>query len=168
MAEGKNTGVPLDLERLRELIALMEKHDLSEVDLQNGEQRCRLRRGPQNVSVVSGMPQYAPQQYAPAPQAAPQPSVAAGPAAPVAASANDGTILIKSPTVGTFYSSPSPDDPPFIKVGSAVKPETVVCLIEAMKVYNQITADLAGTVTEVLANNADPVEFGQPLFRIKP
>jgi len=169
MAEGKNTGVPLDLERLRELIALMEKHDLSEVDLQNGEQRCRLRRGPQNVSVVSGAPHYAPPQYAPIPQATPQPttSVAGVSAAPVAP-ANDGTILIKSPTVGTFYSSPSPDDPPFVKVGSVVKNDTVVCLIEAMKVYNQITADLTGTVTEVLVNNAEPVEFGQPMFRIKP
>ncbi|MES2791789.1 MAG: acetyl-CoA carboxylase biotin carboxyl carrier protein [Planctomycetota bacterium] len=168
MAEGKSAGVPLDLERLRELIALMEKHDLSEVDLQNGEQRCRLRRGPQNVSVMA-----APQGYLPQPQmaaAAPAPlapAAASAPAAP-AAPVNDGTIVIKSPTVGTFYSSPSPDDPPFLKVGSTVKPDTVVCLIEAMKVYNQITADISGTVTEVLVNNADAVEFGQPLFRVKP
>ncbi|MDB5385561.1 MAG: acetyl-CoA carboxylase, biotin carboxyl carrier protein [Planctomycetaceae bacterium] len=168
MAEGKNTGVPLDLERLRELITLMEKHDLSEVDLQNGEQRCRLRRGPQNVSVVSGAQHYAPPQYAaPAVQAAPQQT--GTPAAPAAAvPINDGSILIKSPTVGTFYLSPSPDDPPFVKIGATVKPDTVVCLIEAMKVYNQITADLTGTVTEVLVGNAEPVEFGQPLFRIKP
>jgi acetyl-CoA carboxylase biotin carboxyl carrier protein len=164
MAEGKNTGVPLELERLRELIALMEKHDISEVDLQNGEQRCRLRRGPQNVSVVAGAPQYAAPQYAPAPLAAPQPSAAPGAAAPV----NDGSVLIKSPTVGTFYLSPSPDDPPYVKVGATVKPDTVICLIEAMKVYNQITADLTGTVVEVLVGNAEPVEFGQPLFRIKP
>ena len=88
--------------------------------------------------------------------------------APAAAPANDGTILIKSPTVGTFYSSPSPDDPPFVKVGTVVKNDTVVCLIEAMKVYNQITADLAGTVTEVFVSNAEPIEFGQPMFRIKP
>lgn len=172
MAEGKNTGVPLDLERLRELITLMEKHDLSEVDLQNGEQRCRLRRGPQNVSVVSGAQHYAAPQYAPAPQSlAPQPAPAAGAAAAVApavAPVNDGSVLIKSPTVGTFYLSPSPDDPPFVKLGATVKPDTVVCLIEAMKVYNQITADLAGTVIEVLVANAEPVEFGQPLFRIKP
>lgn len=167
MADGKNTGVPLDLERLRELISLMEKHDLSEVDLQNGEQRCRLRRGPHNVNVVSAPPQYAMPQYAPAPQS-PAPAPAAAAAAPSAAPANDGTILIKSPTVGTFYSSPSPDDPPFVKVGSVVKTDTVVCLIEAMKVYNQITADLTGTVMEVLINNAEPVEFGQPMFRIKP
>jgi len=165
MAEGKSAGVPLDLERLRELITLMEKHDLSEVDLQNGEQRCRLRRGPQNVNVMAAPQGYMPQPQmpiaAPAAQAAPAP---AAPAAPV----NDGTIVIKSPTVGTFYSAPSPDDPPFLKVGSTVKPDTVVCLIEAMKVYNQITAEVSGTVTEVLVNNADAVEFGQPLFRVKP
>jgi acetyl-CoA carboxylase biotin carboxyl carrier protein len=165
MAEGKNPGVPLELERIRELISLMEKHDLSEIDLQDGEKRCRLRRGPQNVSVVSGTPQYAIPQQAPA--AAPVSSGAA--AAPAAAAAvNDGSILIKSPTVGTFYLSPSPDDPPFVKLGATVKADTVVCLIEAMKVYNQITADVAGTVTEVLVANAEPVEFGQPLFRIKP
>lgn len=165
MAEGKSAGVPLDLERLRELIALMEKHDLGEVDLQNGEQRCRLRRGPQNVSVVS-----APQGYMPQPMpmaAAPAPAPAAG-APTAAAPVNDGTIVIKSPTVGTFYGSPSPDDPAFVKVGSTVKADTVVCLIEAMKVYNQITADVTGTITEVLVNNADAVEFGQPLFRVKP
>ncbi len=161
MTEGKSAGVPLDLERLRELIALMEQHDLSEVDLQNGEQRCRLRRGPQNVSMIS-----APQAYLPQPQyaAAPAPVAASTPAAPV----NDGSIMIKSPTVGTYYASPSPDDPPFLKVGSTVKADTVVCLIEAMKVYNQITADVVGTVTEILANNADAVEFGQPLFRVRP
>lgn len=167
MAEGKSAGVPLDLERLRELIALMERHDLSEVDLQNGEQRCRLRRGPQNVSVVSAAPGYmpAPQMAAPAP--APAPSTASASAAP-AAPVNDGTVVIKSPTVGTFYASASPDDPPFVKVGSTVKADTVVCLIEAMKVYNQITADVVGTITEILVHNADAVEFGQPLFRVKP
>lgn len=167
MAEGKSAGVPLDLERLRELIALMEKHDLSEVDLQNGEQRCRLRRGPQNVSVMAAPQGYLPQPAAPAAAPAPVAAAASASAAP-AAPVNDGSLIIKSPTVGTFYVSPSPDDPPFVKVGSAVKPDTVVCLIEAMKVYNQITADVTGTVVEVLVNNADAVEFGQPLFRVKP
>lgn len=167
MAEGKSAGVPLDLERLRELIALMEKHDLSEVDLQNGEQRCRLRRGPQNVSVMAAPQGYLPQPAAPAAAPAPVAAAASASAAP-AAPVNDGSLIIKSPTVGTFYVSPSPDDPPFVKVGSVVKPDTVVCLIEAMKVYNQITADVTGTVVEVLVNNADAVEFGQPLFRVKP
>lgn len=164
MAEGKSAGVPLDLERLRELITLMEKHDLSEVDLQNGEQRCRLRRGPQNVSVMAAPQGYMPQPQPHAAAPAPAPAAASTPAAPV----NDGSIVIKSPTVGTFYASPSPDDPPFLKIGAMVKPDTVVCLIEAMKVYNQITADVSGTVTEILVNNADTVEFGQPLFRVKP
>ncbi len=169
MAEGKSAGVPLDLERLRELIALMEQHDISEVDLQNGEQRCRLRRGPQNVQVMAAPQGYAPQpqMYAPPQAPAITPGGASAPAAP-AAPVNDGSIVIKSPTVGTFYASPSPDDPPFLKIGTTVKPDTVVCLIEAMKVYNQITADVSGTVTEILVNNADAVEFGQPLFRVKP
>ena len=100
--------------------------------------------------------------------AMPSPAPVSAAAASPAVAVSDGSIMIKSPTVGTFYASPSPDDPPFIKVGSTVKADTVVCLIEAMKVYNQITADVTGTVTEVLAANADAVEFGQPLFRVKP
>jgi len=81
---------------------------------------------------------------------------------------NDGTVTINSPTVGTFYSSPTPDDPPFVSVGSAVLPETVVCIVEAMKVFNQIPAEVSGTVVEVLAKNGDSVEFGQRLFRVRP
>ena len=162
MADGSSTGFPFELSRLKELIALMEEHDLSEVDLHNGDQRCKLRRGPENVSMVAGPMAYA---------TAPAPMVAAGvPSAPTVPSAavNDGTTVIKSPTVGTFYATPSPDDPPFVAVGTHVNKDTVVCLIEAMKVYNQITADLKGTIVEVLVNNADVVEFGQPLFRVKP
>ncbi len=80
---------------------------------------------------------------------------------------NDGTVTINSPTVGTFYSSPTPDDPPFVSVGSTVLPETVVCIVEAMKVFNQIPAEVSGTVVEILVKNGDSVEFGQPLFRVR-
>lgn len=160
MTDATPSGMPFDLDRLKELIGLMEQHDLSEVDLHNGDQRCRLRRGPQNV-----MPMYPTGGYA-APAPAPT-GVGAAPSA-AAAPVSDGTILIKSPTVGTFYSSPSPDDPAFVQVGTHVQDDTIVCLIEAMKVYNQITADVKGTVTEVLVKNAEPVEFNQPLFRVRP
>ena len=81
---------------------------------------------------------------------------------------DDGTIEITSPTVGTFYSSPTPDDPPFVKIGSKVSSDTIVCIVEAMKVFNQIPAEVSGTITEVLVKNGDPVEFGQPLFRVRP
>ena len=80
---------------------------------------------------------------------------------------NDGTIVIKSPTVGTFYSAPSPDDPPFLKVGSTVKPDTVVCLIEAMKTFNPVKAHKNGTVAKILVEGGDPVEYGEPLVIIE-
>ena len=85
-----------------------------------------------------------------------------------AAPRNDGTITINSPTVGTFYSSPTPDDHPFVSIGSTVFPETVVCIVEAMKVFNQIPAEVSGTVVEILVKNGDSVEFGQPFFRVRP
>ena len=107
------------------------------------------------------------------PAAAPvtaQPAAPAAPAAPAepATPPDDGTIEITSPTVGTFYSSPSPDEPVFVDVGSKVKPETIVCIVEAMKVFNQIPADVSGEIVKVLVNNGEPVEYGQPLFKVKP
>jgi acetyl-CoA carboxylase biotin carboxyl carrier protein len=93
---------------------------------------------------------------------------APAPPAPAAGPRNDGSLTINSPTVGTFYSSPTPDDPPFVNIGSAVTPETVVCIVEAMKVFNQIPAEVSGTIIEVLVKNGDSVEFGQPLYRVRP
>lgn len=106
----------------------------------------------------------APMQHAvPAPVAAP----AAAPAPPTeAAPAADAGPVIKSPTVGTFYASPGPDDPPFVSVGSKVGSDTIVCIVEAMKVFNQIPAEMNGTITEILVKDGEAVEFGQPLFRI--
>ena len=158
------------MEQVRELISLMEKHDLSAVDLQSGEQRWRLRRGPQSFSVVPAAPMYSAPIAAPPPAptaaAAPAPAAAAPAAAP--APVNDGSILITSESVGTFYAAPSEDSPPYVSVGSNVKAGDVVCQIEAMKVFTQITADVAGTILEVLVKNEDYVDFGKPLFRIKP
>ena len=105
---------------------------------------------------------YMPQAVAPQPAAA----APAAPAAPATPAKEEGTF-IKSPTVGTYYGSPSPGEEPFVKVGSKVSAATTVCIIEAMKVFNQIPAELDGTVTEILAKNGDTVEFGQPLFRVK-
>lgn len=150
---------PFDLDKLRELIELMEKHGLTEIKLQRGEEKWQMRRGPQEVM-----------QMVPAAQPmAPQPAAAPGSApAPAAEKPDDGTVEIKSPTVGTYYSAPSPDDPPFVTVGAKVQQDTTVCLVEAMKVFNQIPAEVTGTITAVLVNNGDPVEFNQPLFRVKP
>jgi acetyl-CoA carboxylase biotin carboxyl carrier protein len=148
---------PFNLEKLVALVELMEKHGLTEVSLQRGDEKWRLRRGG----------------AATAPVQAPVPATAASPPAlpsepKSAGSELDGTITINSPTVGTYYSSPTPDDPPFVSVGSRVQAETVVCIVEAMKVFNQIPAEVSGTIVAVLAKNGESVEFGQPLFRVRP
>lgn len=158
MAE--ESEAPFDLDRLRELVEMMEKHDLREVRLRRGEQRWVVRRGPQEVAT-----------FAPAMPLAPAPHPA-GPAvsAPAAGSSaiDDGSREIKSPMVGTFYRSATPGEKAFVKEGDRVNKDTVVCLIEAMKFFNQIQADCSGTIVKVLANDGDPVDYGQPLFKIKP
>jgi acetyl-CoA carboxylase biotin carboxyl carrier protein len=157
--------VPFSLDSLRDLVKLMEEHGLTEIDLQDGEQRCRLSR-------AAPAPVYLP---APAPlgspAAVPSMPASAGPTAPAvpAPSAPASDLLeIRSPTVGTFYSAPSPNDPPYVKIGSKVAADSVVCLVEAMKVFNQITADVAGTVVEICVSEGDAVEYGQVLFRVRP
>jgi len=156
--ENQSSQGPVELDRLKELILLMEAHDLTEVDVQSGEQRWKLKRGQQIESIAVPQPTYAPPPAAPAGDSA----------AESTAKAPDDTIEITSPTVGTFYSSPSPDDPPFVKIGSKVAPDTIVCIVEAMKVFNQIQAEVSGTITETLVSNGDPVEFGQALYRVRP
>ncbi|MDC0274272.1 acetyl-CoA carboxylase biotin carboxyl carrier protein [Planctomycetaceae bacterium] len=154
MSKSSSGNQSFDLEKLKELIEMMEDHDVTEVNLRNGDEQWRLRRGPAEVV------QMVPQQVSsppPAP-AAPAPAAAAAPEGPV----------IKAPTVGTFYSSPTPDDPAFVKQGAKVSPDTTVCLIEAMKVFNPIEAEVSGTIVEVLVKDGDAVEFGQPLFRYQP
>ncbi|MBM3968932.1 MAG: acetyl-CoA carboxylase biotin carboxyl carrier protein [Planctomycetes bacterium] len=170
MADKSPPAGSFDLERVRELIEMMEKHGVTEVNLRKAEERWVLRRGPAeviNMMAPGGYAPPAPNYAPPAVHHAPAPQAAA-PSAPAAASAAADGLVIKSPTVGTFYASPTPGEPTFVKVGSTVKPDTVVCIIEAMKVFNQIPSEISGTITEVLVNNGDAVEYGQPLFRVKP
>jgi len=157
----------IDLKKLKELVKLMVDNELTEVDLQDqAGEKVSLRRGSsQPVQVISQPVAAAPVQAAAPAPAAP---AAAAPAAPAAASADEGLIPITSPMVGTFYAASSPDAAPFIKVGDRVTPDTVVCIVEAMKVFNEIKAETSGTVAKVLKSNGQPVEFGQPLFLLKP
>lgn len=151
-----------DVKRVRRLVELMKEHDLSELDLKDGEQRVRLRRG------AEPMVSY-PMSYAPAPSAAaPASSGAPSSAGAAPAPAVEAGVVIKSPMVGTFYLSANPESPPFVKVGDHVGAETTVCIVEAMKVFNQIPADMSGQITAVLVENGQPVEFNQPLFRVNP
>ncbi len=163
--ENEDKGESFDLDKFRKLLQLMEKYGVTEVNLQNDEESWKVRRGPRQVAYA---PAAVPAEYVPTAAAAPvaAPAVPAATAA-VAAPAPAG-ITINAPTVGTFYSRPSPDDPAFVSVGSVVKPDTVVCIIEAMKVFNQIQAEKSGRIVEILVQNGDAVGFGQPLFRLEP
>ena len=153
---------PFSLIALRKLVGMMERHGLTEVSLKSGDVHWKLRRGPEPTAA---MPVALPTSAAPA--VAPAAPTSVAPPAAVAAKPIEGPV-IKSPTVGTYYPSPSPDDPPFVTVGSRVERDTIVCLIEAMKVFNQIPAEASGVIAEVLVANGDSVEYGQPLFRLKP
>ncbi|HLJ96728.1 MAG TPA: acetyl-CoA carboxylase biotin carboxyl carrier protein [Gemmataceae bacterium] len=159
MAEdAAKTPSPFDVRTIKYLVGLMSQHDLSEIDLREGELRIRLRRGAREIVVA---PPSAPPPTAP-PPASPPASPAAAPPADAASSVHH----IKSPTPGTFYSAPSPDAEPFVRVGARVTPSTVVCVIEAMKIFNEITADCTGIIKEILVENQQPVEFGQALFKV--
>jgi acetyl-CoA carboxylase biotin carboxyl carrier protein len=150
---------PFDVQTIKRLVALMSRHNLSEIDLHQGAVRIRLRRGPQGV---------APGPLAAPPAPPPLPPAAGPDARPTEVSPAKPLLPIKSPTPGTFYASPSPDAPPFVTVGSRVTPTTVVCIIEAMKIFNEITADCTGVITEILVDNQQPVEYGQVLFQVDP
>ena len=159
----------MDLKEIKAVIDLMTKNGLSEFELEREEFKIRIKKGEilenQGVSGHSA-PVFA--QYAPAPAQlapAPAPAATASAAAPAPAS---GTTPILSPMVGTFYGSPSPDSAPYIKVGQQITEDTVVCIIEAMKIMNEIKAEVKGTVVEVLAESGKPVDFNKPLFLVKP
>jgi acetyl-CoA carboxylase biotin carboxyl carrier protein len=149
-------GDIFDVKKVRRLVELMKEHDLAEIDLRQGEQRVRLRRGAEPLIA-------APAAYPASAHSAP-PAAASEKPADAAASAD--LAIIKSPMVGTFYSAASPESPAFVKVGDHVGPETTVCIIEAMKVFNEIPAEISGQVAAILVENGAPVEFAQPLFKI--
>jgi acetyl-CoA carboxylase biotin carboxyl carrier protein len=157
---GSSQGDIFDVKRIRRLVELMNEHELAEIDLRQADQRIRLRKGGEPVITVG--PTRPALEAAPAGQA---PLVAN---AGAAAKSDEDLVLIKSPMIGTFYSSPSPEAPPFVKVGDHIGPTSTVCIIEAMKVFNEIPSEVSGLVVAVLAETGEPVEFGQPLFKIDP
>ena len=152
---------PLDVRTIHQLVRLMKRYDLSAIDLAEGDTKIRLRRrGPEGfvaapagatppAATGSGATSHAPPESTPAP-------------------ATSTDAVIESPMVGTYYASSSPDSPPFVSVGTAVRPDMTVCVIEAMKVFTDIPAGSSGTITEILVKNGQPVEFGQPMFRLRP
>ena len=158
MSESPTGGDVFDEKKIRRLIELMNEHDLNEIDLREGEVRVKLKK--RGEMVMASAPAVA--------QPAAPTLVATPASAPVAAAA-DNFAVFKSPMVGTFYTSPNPESPPFVKIGDHVGNETIVCVIEAMKVFNEIPAEgMSGKIVACLVQNGSPVEYGQPLFKIDP
>jgi acetyl-CoA carboxylase biotin carboxyl carrier protein len=156
MPKAKASAVVGDVKHLMEM---MVAHDVTEIDIEDGPRKIVLKRG--SFAAAAGAP-VAPPSVAMAPVAVPA-------QAPPAPAEEPGDLIeITSPMVGTFYAAPSPDSDPFTSSGASVTDNTVVCIIEAMKVMNEIKAECSGTVAEVCVKNAEPVEFGQVLFKVKP
>lgn len=155
----------VDLKDIKAIIDLMKKNSIAEFELERQDFKIKLKRG--GNGVVSTAQYEEPQMvaYAPTPAALTMPGATLAPA-PIQPSTSE--MEIKSPMIGTFYRAPSPEAAHYVEVGTEVSPDTVVCIIEAMKVMNEIKAEARGVITQVLVENAKPVEFGQPLFKIRP
>jgi acetyl-CoA carboxylase biotin carboxyl carrier protein len=163
------TSEPFDLKKVKYLVRLMKHYDVTDLDITDGAARIHLqRRGPEPLASAAAFPAPAgpPASYPQPPAATAAPAPAAPPA--TAEPAGPKTIVVESPMVGTYYSSSAPDSPPFVSVGSVVQPSTTLCIIEAMKVFTDIPAGVSGTIAEILVKSGQPVEFGQPMFRVIP
>jgi acetyl-CoA carboxylase biotin carboxyl carrier protein len=156
MSAAKKAVDIFDIKKVRQLIELMEEHDLAEIDLKQADHGVRIKRGGEVMA------------YAAAPAAARRTPAAAPAEAPKEPAADARMLVIKSPMVGTFYRASGPDSAPFVKVGDRIGPEKAVCIVEAMKVFNEIPAGVSGQVVAILVENGAPVEFGQPLINIDP
>jgi acetyl-CoA carboxylase biotin carboxyl carrier protein len=152
-----------DVQKIKELIRIMKENDLVEIDIQHGDDRVALKRAqPQQAAfgpIMTAMPAAGAPILMPQGQAAGQ--------VPTAAQ-SEGLLEIKSPIVGTFYEAPSPDSDPYVELGARVDSQTVVCIIEAMKVMNEIKAEVSGTIVERTVKNGQAVEYGQVLFKVRP
>lgn len=167
----------IDIRKLKELVRLMVANELTELDLRDAEEQVTLRRpSPLEAPQVVAAPQSASQQQVMSAAAQTPSAAATGGAAQQPASGNGhaGEVVedsdldrIESPMVGTFYSSPNPDSDPFVRIGDHVDADSVVCIVEAMKIFNEIKAECSGTIEKMLVENGDAVEFGQPLFLVR-
>ena len=155
----------MDLRKIKKLIDLLEESNLAEIEIKEGEESVRLARTPKGVAVAAPVMQDAPVAHAPVmPMHGPTEAASGGSPKPVADL--PAGHVVRAPMVGTFYASPSPDKPPFVSVGQSVKAGDTLGVIEAMKMFNPIEADVAGTVLKVMVENGQPIEFDQPLFVI--
>jgi acetyl-CoA carboxylase biotin carboxyl carrier protein len=159
----------MDIRKIKKLIELLEESGIAEIEIKEGEEAVRISRMPAGAAMQPMMPQawFGPAQPAPMQLAAPGEAPGQGAAAESAAKPKPNEHVITAPMVGTFYASPSPGAKAFVEIGDEVKVGQVLCIIEAMKMMNQIEADRAGRITSIMARNGDPVEFGQPLFVVE-
>jgi len=161
----------MNLKELKELIEFLIEKDIAEFELERGDVKVRIKRAGEHTVIHTGAE---PRFYAvpPAPAAAPEmattPVVPAPPAAPKEPAPEEGLHTVKSPIVGTYYEAPSPGAPPFVKPGDSVEVGQVLCIVEAMKLLNEIESDVAGEIVKRLASNGQPIEYGQELFVIRP
>lgn len=160
----------LDIDKIRQLVEMMVTNELVEISLRDGEEEVNLRRPSApgcGVTVEPGLPSVI---QSPLPGAVPQPASTQAPPTtePVKADSDDDLVAINSPMVGTFYSATDPESPPFVKVGQQLSVGTVVCIVEAMKVFNELKSEVAGTLEQILVKNSQPLEYGQPMFLVRP
>lgn len=146
----------MDLKAIKQVVEMMKRSEISEFEIEEKDFKLRLSRKNGDTQIIQAAAPVAAAPIAPA-----APATAAAPAV------EQGVSVVKSPMVGTFYTAASPDSPVFAKVGGKVGADSIVCIIEAMKVMNEIQAELSGTITEVLVENGEAVEYGQPLFKVK-
>jgi len=169
----------MNQKEIKELIELLVEKDITEFELERGDIKVHVKRGNAPASIVQVAPSAGASQPVPLAGTAPAPAPSASappaspgttsaPPAPAAEAASDADLfIVKSPIVGTFYEAPSPGTPPFVKVGDAVKEGQVLCIIEAMKLMNEIEAEVSGTMAKMFVSNGSPVEYGMPLFGIR-
>lgn len=151
----------MDIRKVKKLIELLEESGIAEIEIKEGEESVRISR--YGSTAAAAPAQYMP---APLPAAAPAPAASAADSADSAEDALPSGHVVKSPMVGTYYSSPSPEAPVFANIGDVVNEGDTLCIVEAMKILNQIEADVSGTIKAILVENGQPIEFGQPLFVI--
>lgn len=166
----------MDLKEIKQIIELMTQNELSHFHLERDGMKIKLKKGMDADSVMEQLASLRSHYAAPAPAAGPQPSAAPGSPPPPTGggveedsdSPGHGEVEITSPMVGTFYTSASPENPAFVSPGTEVSEDTVICIVEAMKVMNEIKAEKKGTITRILAENGSPVQYGEPLFHLRP
>jgi acetyl-CoA carboxylase biotin carboxyl carrier protein len=153
----------MNIKEIKELLELMAEHNVGEIEIEKDNAKIKLRKMANGGIVM----QSAPQMMAPMQTAMQTPAQVSAPAAAAQAADEEGVVIVRSPMVGTFYASPAPDQPAYVSVGKAVKDGDVLCIVEAMKLMNEIKSELSGTVTEILVQNGQTVEYDQPILKIK-